>query len=453
MSEQSGRMPDGFVWGAATASYQIEGAVAEDGRGESIWDRFSHTPGKVVNGDTGDQAADHYHRTAEDIALMGELGLGAYRFSLAWPRILPEGTGAVNERGLDFYDRLVDDLLAAGITPFVTLYHWDLPQALQDKGGWANRDTVTAFRRYTEVVARRLGDRVRHWITHNEPWVAAFLGNLSGIHAPGLTDLPTALAVAHHLLLSHGEAVPVLRAHGTSETQVGITLNLNHVDPASESAADRAAADRMDQRLNRWFLDPVFRGEYPTEALADYAALGAVPPVHDGDLARIAAPIDFLGVNNYFRSLVQGGPKGDGTDDIHDVKVPGAHYTAMGWEVYPDGLRQLLTRLHRDYQPTALYITENGAAYDDVLTAEGAVHDPERVAYLRDHLRSAREAITEGAPLRGYFVWSLLDNFEWAQGYAKRFGVIYVDYPTQRRVIKDSGRYYAGVIRANGPVE
>jgi beta-glucosidase len=453
MSEQGGRMPDGFIWGAATASYQIEGAVAEDGRGESIWDRFSHTPGKVVNGDTGDAAADHYHRTAEDIALMRELGLGAYRFSLAWPRILPAGTGAVNERGLDFYDRLVDDLLAAGITPFVTLYHWDLPQALQERGGWANRDTVTAFRRYTEVVARRLGDRVRYWITHNEPWVAAFLGNLYGVHAPGLTDLPTALAVAHHLLLSHGEAVPVFRAHGTPETQVGITLNLNHVDSASDSAPDRAAAQRMDSGLNRWFLDPVFRGEYPADALADFAALGAKPPIQDGDLARIAVPIDFLGVNNYFRSLIQAGPKGDGTDDIHNVKAPGAHYTAMGWEVYPDGLRKLLVRLHHDYQPAALYITENGAAYDDVLTAEDTVHDPERVAYLRDHLRAARQAIAEGAPLRGYFVWSLLDNFEWAQGYAKRFGVIYVDYPTQRRIMKDSGRYYAEVIRANGPVE
>ncbi len=449
MSEANGKMSPGFIWGAATASYQIEGAVHEDGRGESIWDRFSHTPGKTANGDTGDIACDHYHRTAQDIRIMGELGLAAYRFSIAWPRILPEGTGAVNKRGLDFYDRLVDQLLAAGITPFVTLYHWDLPQALQDQGGWANRDTVAAFRRYTEVVASRLGDRIRYWITHNEPQVVAFVGNLAGRHAPGLTDLSTTLAVAHHLLLSHGEAVPVLREHSGPDAQVGLTLNLNHVDSLTDSDADKAAARRVDAVRNGWFLDPVFRGEYPAEASAIHGRAGAAPPIKDGDLAQIAVPIDFLGVNNYFRNLIRSGPKGDGSDD-QDIKPVDGKYTAMGWEVWPNGLRDLLDGLHRNYQPSNIYITENGSAFDDVLAPDGTVHDVARTAYLRDYLRAAQQATAAGVPLRGYFAWSLMDNFEWGEGYTKRFGIVYVDYPTQRRVIKDGGRFYAEVIRANG---
>jgi beta-glucosidase len=452
MDTQEFAMPDGLLWGAATASYQIEGAVREDGRGESIWDRFSHTPGKVKHGDTGDVACDHYHRVAEDIGIMRELGLHAYRFSIAWPRILPAGTGERNAAGLDFYDRLVDDLLAAGITPFVTLYHWDLPQALQDRGGWSNRESVSWFRTYVDAVSRRLGDRVLNWITHNEPWVVAVVGNLMGRHAPGLTDLATTVRVAHHLLLSHGEAVPALRANSKPEARVGITLNLNHVDPASDSEADRAAAAREDRFLNRWFLDPIFRAAYPPELLAFFASQGVTPPVEQGDLERIAVPIDFLGVNNYFRSVMQAGPSGDGTDDRH-IKPESSSYTAMDWEIWPDGLRRLLVRLQRDYAPPALYITENGAAFDDTLTPDGQVHDAPRVVYLRDHLRACRQAILEGAALRGYFVWSLLDNFEWAEGYAKRFGITYVDYPTQRRVIKDSGRYYARVIRANGPVD
>lgn len=445
-------LPPDFLWGAATASYQIEGAVHEDGRGESIWDRFSHTPGAVMNGDTGDVACDHYHRAGDDIGIMGELGLGAYRFSVAWPRVLPDGTGAINGAGLDFYDRLVDALLATGITPFVTLYHWDLPQVLQDRGGWANRESVQWFREYVEAVSRRLGDRVKHWITHNEPWVVAVIGNLMGRHAPGLTDLPTTVRVAHHLLLSHGEAVPVLRANSGPGARVGITLNLNHVDPASDTEADRAAAERHDQFQNRWFLDPVFRAEYPAQLLAHFAARGATPPVEPGDLERIAVPIDFLGVNNYFRSVIAAGPRGDGTDDL-EVKPDTSSYTATEWEIWPDGLRQLLVRLHRDYAPPALYVTENGAAFDDVLESDGHVHDPARVGYLRDHLRACRQAIAEGAPLKGYFVWSLLDNFEWGEGYAKRFGIVYVDYPSQRRTVKDSGLYYARVIGANGPVD
>jgi beta-glucosidase len=437
-------MPEGFIWGTATASYQIEGAVHEDGRGESIWDRFSHTRGKVANGDTGDVACDHYHRTAEDIALMRELGLQAYRFSIAWPRIYPQGDGPLNPAGLDFYDRLVDNLLAAGITPFVTLYHWDLPQALQDRGGWANRETVEHYRRYVDTVSQRLGDRVRHWITHNEPWVVAAVGNLYGRHAPGLKDLKTAMRVGHHLLLSHGVTVPVLRTNSAAGTQVGITLNLDHIYPASESPTDRAAANRADIFANRWFLDPIFCGRYP-----DGLRGAAFIPVQDGDLTMISAPIDFLGINNYRRQVVQAGPKGDGSDD-EQVQPKGSEYTATGWEVSPEGLHDLLVRVHRDYGPGRLYITENGAAFDDEIGQDGRVHDPRRVAYYQAYISAACRAVTAGVPLKGYFAWSLMDNFEWAEGYSKRFGITYVDYTTQRRTIKDSGRWYARTIKANG---
>jgi beta-glucosidase len=443
------RMPDGFIWGAATASYQIEGAAQEDGRGESIWDRFSHTPGKVLNGDTGDVACDHYHRTAQDIALMRELGLQAYRFSMAWPRILPAGTGAVNPAGLDFYDRLVDDLLAAGITPFVTLYHWDLPQVLQDQGGWANRATADAFRLYVDVVSKRLGDRVSHWITHNEPWCAAFLGNFTGEHAPGLRDLETTLRVAHHLLLSHGWAVPVLRANSVPGTEVGITLNPDIKDPASESEADLAAAVRVDTLKDRWFLDPLFLARYPDLVLGGRADL---IPVQPGDLEQISVPIDFLGVNNYSRVVVAAGVKGDGTDD-RIVKPDGAEYTAMGWEVAPDAFRRLLLRLQQDYHPAKMYITENGAAYDDVVEVDGTIRDPARERYLKAHLQATHRAIAAGANVAGYFYWTLLDNFEWAFGYSKRFGITYVDFATQQRTLKQSGRWYAQAIAANGPVD
>ena len=442
-------MPAGFIWGAATASYQIEGAAREDGRGESIWDRFSHTPGKVTNGDTGDIACDSYHRTAEDLAVMRELGLQAYRFSVAWPRVIPAGTGAGNAAGLDYYERLVDTLLGAGIIPFVTLYHWDLPQALQDRGGWDSRATVDAFVAFADAVSRRLGDRVGHWITHNEPWVMAHLGHRLGLHAPGLTDTRVALQVAHHLLLSHGAAVPVLRANSPG-AKVGITLNLNHVDPASEGEADRAAAARGDVMMNRWFLDPIFRGAYPAEVPAAWA--GLLPRTEPGDLAAISAPIDFLGVNNYFRSLVAAGPSGDGSDDLQ-VQPPGAELTDMPWEVSPDAFYQLLTRLHRDYPVRELYVTENGASYADVVGHDGQVRDDRRVSYLQRHLRAAHRAITEGTPLKGYFAWSLLDNFEWAYGYSRRFGITYVDWETQRRIVKGSGRWYARAIAANGPVD
>jgi beta-glucosidase len=437
------RFPEGFLWGAATAAYQIEGAWNEDGKGESIWDRFSHTPGKVLGGDTGDVACDHYHRWRDDIGLMRELGLQAYRLSISWPRVLPAGVGAVNSAGLDFYDRLIDGLLQAGIQPYVTLYHWDLPQALQDKGGWANRDTVAAFANYADVVARRLGDRVKHWITHNEPWCTSFLGNWLGEHAPGIQNGP-ALAVAHHVLLSHGEAVPVLRA-GSPGAQVGITLNFSPAYPATDSANDQAAALRHDGFFNRWFLDPLYGRGYPADMVAVYGAM--MPEIQDGDLERIAVPTDFLGVNFYNRAVIRHDPS---TPVLQTgFEHPEGEYTAMDWEVYADALRALLVRLQNDYAPNRMYITENGAAYPDTLTVDG-VRDEGRISYLSRHLAAAHAAIGEGAKLEGYFYWSLMDNFEWAWGYSKRFGIVYVDYPTQRRILKDSAMFYGDVIERNG---
>jgi beta-glucosidase len=418
--------PDAFIWGAATAAYQVEGAADEDGRGESIWDRFCATPGKIRAGDTGAVACDFYHRYPEDIALMQELGLGAFRFSIAWPRVLPDGRGRVNEAGLDFYDRLVDDLLAAGIQPFPTLYHWDLPQVLEDEGGWTVRRVAEDFIPYTEAVVGRLGDRVTHWTTHNEPWVVAWLGHSWGIHAPGRTSEQEAVDAAHHLLLSHGWATEVIRRE-VPNAKVGIVLNLEHVDPASESKADRAAALEMDGRANRWFLDPIFRAEYPDD-------VPFTPPVHAGDLEAIAARIDFLGVNNYFRFVVREGPE--------IVEPPGAQRTDMGWEIHPESLTKLLVRVAQDYAPPSIYITENGAAFADVRTHDGGVHDLERVDFLASHIEAVGDARAQGAPIDGYFVWSFLDNFEWAMGYSKRFGIVYVDYPTLERVPKDSFHWY-----------
>jgi beta-glucosidase len=444
------RLPPGFLWGAATASYQIEGAAREDGRGESIWDRFSHTPGMIRDGDTGDVACDHYHRWAEDVALMRELGLGAYRFSIAWPRILPAGTGQVNEAGLAWYDRLVDALVAAGIQPWATLYHWDLPQALQDRGGWAVPETGDAFVAYADVVARRLGDRIAGWITHNEPWVAAFVGHYQGRHAPGLHDLGVAIQASHHLLLSHGRAVPALRA--SSPAPVGITLNLNTIRPASDTPADAAAASREDGYLNRWFLDPLFGRGYPADMVTAYGDL--MPAVGAGDLAEIAAPIDFLGINNYFPSYtraVQPAPGHElGIEHLHEDELAerGFEITEMGWPVAPDAFGELLVRVHQEYQPAAIYVTENGCAFRDTLD-DGTVHDPRRTAYLAGHIAALADAIDAGSPVRGYFAWSLLDNFEWGHGYSKRFGITYVDYPTQRRIVKDSGRWYQSLIGAH----
>ena len=436
--------PTGFLWGAATAAYQIEGAWNEDGRGESIWDRFSHTTGKVHNNDNGDVACDHYHRWREDIALMRELGLQAYRFSIAWPRVLPEGTGAINQAGLDFYDRLVDGLLEAGITPFATLYHWDLPQVLQDEGGWANRASADAFANYADIVSRRLGDRVKHWITHNEPWCTAFLGNYLGLHAPGLQQGP-ALAVAHHVLLSHGTAVPVLRANSPG-ADVGITLNFSPAYPASDSAEDQAAAQRYDGFFNRWFLDPLYGRGYPKDMIALYGDM--LPQILAGDLEKIAIKTDFLGVNYYNRTVICDDPT---AAPLRTGSVrPEGEYTAMDWEVFPDALRALLERLEREYAPGKLYITENGAAYDDTIAPDGGIHDEGRTRYYAGHLAAARAAIGAGVPLVGYFAWSLMDNFEWAEGYNKRFGLVRVDYDTQRRTIKDSAKFFSAAIERNG---
>ncbi len=434
--------PPEFIWGAATAAYQIEGAANEDGRGESVWDRFCATPGKVWNGDSGAVACDFYHRYPEDIALMRELGLDAFRFSIAWPRILPDGRGRVNEAGLDFYDRLVDELLASGITPFPTLFHWDTPQVLEDAGGWTNRATAEAFVEYAEVVAGRLGDRITHWVTHNEPWVVAWIGHAWGKHAPGRTSDADAIAAAHHLLLSHGWAVEALRRIAP-DAEGGIVLNLAHVDPFSEVPADLEAARETDGTANRWFLDPLFRGEYPGDLPERY-----VPPVQDGDLEAISAPIDFLGVNNYFRFVVQANSNGDGP---HIVNDPDWERTDMGWEVYPEGLYQLLMRVARDYAPPAIYVTENGAAFGDIRSHDGRVHDPERTAYIESHIDAVRRAAADGVPMKGYFVWSFLDNFEWSLGYSKRFGIVYVDYPTQERVPKDSFYRYRDLIASSRP--
>ncbi|MEJ2208343.1 MAG: GH1 family beta-glucosidase [Anaerolineae bacterium] len=443
MSNDFPIFPPDFFLGAATAAYQIEGAVRQDGRGESIWDRFSHTPGKTYQGQTGDVASDHYHRWREDVGLMAGLGLNAYRFSIAWPRILPLGGGTVNPAGLDFYDRLVDSLLEQGIEPFVTLYHWDLPQALEDAGGWPERSVTDLFADYAALVARRLGDRVRHWMTFNEPWVFAFVGYYEGRHAPGRTDLRAALQAAHHSLLAHGKGVDAIRANSRLEPRVGIALNLNHVEPGGDREADLEAAQRFDGWLNRWFLDPLFRGEYPADMLEFWGE--RAPEMEPDDLAGLPQRLDFLGVNNYFRSVVGSGSKPPINVETHRPK---GTYTEMDWEVYPDELYQLLTRVHRDYGPQSIYITENGAAFPDVLAPGGIVDDPQRIDYLHDHLFAAQRALEEGVPLHGYFCWTLMDNFEWAHGFSKRFGLIYVDYATQARFVKASGHWYRRMIEA-----
>lgn len=430
--------PAGFVWGAATASYQIEGAAHDDGRGESVWDRFSATPGKVRGGDTGAVACDFYHRYPEDVRLMRDLGIDAFRFSIAWPRVLPRGRGSVNDVGLDFYDRLVDALLEQGIEPFPTLFHWDTPQMLEDEGGWTSRATAEAFAEYADIVARRLGDRVRFWVTHNEPWVHAWIGHAWGQHAPGRTSERDAVIAAHHLLLSHGWAVDAIR-RSAPDAQVGIVLNLAHTYPASDTPEDEAAAWEVDGGGNRWFLDPIFRGSYPADVLPRHEVLADI--VEDGDLESVSAPIDFLGVNNYFRYVVGAGPHGPQLQRNSE-----AQHTEMDWEVYPDGLYELLVRVGRDYSPPAIYVTENGAAFGDVRVHDGSVHDPERTAYLQTYIGAVGRAIEAGVPVKGYFVWSLFDNFEWGHGYSKRFGIVYIDYPTLERVPKDSFYWYRDLI-------
>jgi beta-glucosidase len=440
------RFPDGFTWGVATASYQIEGAVAEDGRSPSIWDTFSHAPGAVLNGDTGDVADDHYHRYRDDADLMASLGVDAYRFSLAWPRLQPAGHGPLNPKGVDFYLRLTDALRERGIEPWATLYHWDLPQVLEDAGGWPSRDTALRFADYAARVHDALHDSVGHWITLNEPFCSSLLGYAAGVHAPGVRDDAAAIRAVHHLLLGHGLALAAMRGQA-SRTELGITLNLSPVDGEPD------AARRIDGLANRIFLEPLLGRGYPADVADDLAAVTDLSHVRDGDLAKISAPLDFLGVNYYYRSVVRAGagPRRSpwvGSRDVEFVER-GRPTTAMGWEIDPDGLYELLVRLRRDYPSLPpLYITENGAAFADEPGADGSVQDGERIAYLERHFDAARRAIDDGVDLRGYFVWSLLDNFEWAYGYSKRFGIVHVDYATQVRTPKASAAWYADFIRS-----
>jgi beta-glucosidase len=450
--------PPDFLWGAATAAYQIEGAAGEDGRGPSIWDTFSRTPGKVRNGDTGDTAADHYHRYLQDVALMADLGLRAYRFSVAWPRVQPEGRGPAEERGLDFYRRLVDCLLDHGIEPWVTLYHWDLPQVLQEEGGWPNRDVAGRFADYAALVYNALHDRVSYWTTLNEPWCSAFVGYASGRHAPGVRDGAAAFRGAHHLLLGHGRAVQAMRAI-SSNNQIGITLNLYPVAAATNDSADAEAALRIDGLQNRLFLDPVLRKAYPADVLGQIDRVAGPDHLHRGDEAVIGTPIDMLGVNYYQRHVVAAGPPGGAAgpeataypsaEDVLFVPQDGPR-TANGWSVDASGLLDLLLWLHRSYPRVPLAVTENGAAFDDYADPEGRVHDGERVRFLEEHFRAAHQALAQGVDLRGYFVWSLLDNFEWEEGYSRRFGLVHVDYPSQRRLLKDSAHWYRDVIQRGG---
>ncbi len=437
--------PEGFLWGSATSSYQIEGAWNAGGKSESIWDRFSATPGKIEDGTNGRVACNHYELWPADISLMSSLGLQTYRFSLSWPRILPEGRGHINKPGLDFYSRLVDALLEAGIVPSVTLYHWDLPQILQDLGGWPDRMIVAAFAEYADAVTRHLGDRVSMWSTINEPWVVAKVGYQWGVHAPGHTSQREAVRAAHHLLLAHGTAVPIIRAN-SPRADVGIVLNLAPQHAASTGSDDRRAARFVDGLNNRWFLDPLVGFGYPADISAFYG--NDIDVVQPGDMQIIATPIDFLGVNYYSRGVnradEQSVPR-----NVPQTVFPSDETTAMDWEVYPAGLTETLVRLHTHYQFPALYVTENGAAYDDEVSADGRVHDERRVSYYRRHVQAAAQAMALGVPLRGYYVWSLMDNFEWAHGLSKRFGLVYVDFETQERILKDSAIWYRDFIAAN----
>lgn len=478
------KFPDGFLWGAATSAYQIEGGASADGRGESIWDRFCRRPGAIRDGSTGDVACDHYHRWRDDVELMSALNLNSYRFSIAWPRIFPEGRGELNEAGLAFYDRLVDQLLERGIRPLPTLYHWDLPAALQDEGGWARRETAYRFRDYAEAVFRRLGDRVKWWVTINEPWVAAMLGHFFGWHAPGSQDAKTALQAAHHLLLAHGLAVEAFEELGLRGSRgdeahpggrggeghpgglggggpeplrgcIGAALDINAHVPASDEVRDREAAERAKALEVRWFLEPLCGRGYPADAWAWYERQGVSPVVEPGDMERIGRPADFLGINYYRRHVIAA----DESVPLLGYRqvVPGdLPVTGMQWEVFPEGLYDVLTWAWRTHLEPAgvrfVLVTENGAAYPDALTSGPSgpsVHDPARTAYLQAHVHHLWRAVRDGVPVRGYYVWSLLDNFEWAHGYTQRFGIVYVDFATQQRIVKDSGRWFARVAGRN----
>lgn len=444
--------PKDFLWGAATSAYQVEGAWKEDGKGESIWDRFSHTPGNINNNENGDIACDHYHRWPADIQMMKELNLPAYRFSTAWTRIFPEGRGAINQPGLDFYSRLVDGLLEAGIEPVICLYHWDLPQALQEQGGWPVRETAVAYGDYANTVTRHLGDRVKRWITHNEPTCAGLLGYQSGLHAPGLENWKLALPAIHHLLISHGLGVQAVRAN-VPGGQVGMVIDPIPYEPASQSPEDYAATRWEDGYHNRWYLDPLFGRGYPADILSEHIRMGNLPHaglnyVHEADYELIASPTDFLGINYYRRGVVQAG-------DAVPVGTPVATsdpefgYTEMGWEIYPWGLFNVIMLMHLTYRPATIYVTENGASYSDGPSADGRVNDNRRIRYLQDHLAAVQHAIQAGAPVKGYFAWSLMDNFEWALGYSQRFGLVHVDYSTQTRTPKESAYWYRQVIQEN----
>lgn len=458
--------PEGFVWGAATAAYQVEGAAREGGRGPSIWDTFSHTPGRTLGGDTGDVAVDHYHRWREDVGHIADLGLHAYRMSISWPRVQPGGRGPLNREGVDFYRRLLDTVREHGVLPVVTLYHWDLPQELEDAGGWPARDTASRFAEYAELMATELGDRVHLWTTLNEPWCSAYLGYASGVHAPGRTEPASALAAVHHLNLAHGLGARAIRSV-LPDAPVSVTLNLHVARPVDRAdEADRDAVRKIDAQANRAFLGPMLQGAYPDDFLADTAEVTDWGFVRDGDTETARVPLDVLGVNYYTtvrvrrwdgvgdRDEADGHGAGQArawvaADDVQFVRTNGP-FTAMGWLIDPDGLTEMLVGLHREYPGMALMITENGAAFDDRLAVDGAVHDPRRIRYLHDHLAATRAAIDAGADVRGYFAWSLLDNFEWSYGYDRRFGLIHVDYDTQKRTWKDSAFWYRDVIARNG---
>ncbi|MGJ9426009.1 GH1 family beta-glucosidase [Nesterenkonia halotolerans] len=452
--------PEDFLLGSATASYQVEGAFDVGGRGPSIWDTFSKTPGKVLNGDTGDVAVDHYHRVEEDLDLMAELGLEAYRFSIAWPRIQPLGTGPALSEGLGFYDRLVDGLLQRGIRPIATLYHWDLPQALENLGGWPRRETAEKFADYAELVGAALGDRVSMWTTLNEPWCSAYLGYGSGAHAPGRTDPVSALQSVHHLNLAHGLAIQRLRSVATNDPEFSVTLNFHSIRAADENSHD--AVRRIDALANRAFTHPMLRGEYPADLLEDTAELTDWSFVYSGDLKEISQPLDMLGVNYYSTTTVRqwdgstakqsndghkdmGGSAWPGADDVEFIQQPGP-YTAMGWNMAPEALEELLVSLSHEFPGLPLMVTENGAAFEDEVI-DGAIHDTERTDYIRRHLSAAHRAMARGVDLRGYQVWSLLDNYEWGYGYSKRFGIVRVDYDTLERLPKDSARWYSEFIQ------
>lgn len=435
--------PKDFLFGTATSSYQIEGAANEDGRTPSIWDTFSKTEGKTYNGDTGDIACDHYHRYKEDIGILKEIGVKAYRFSIAWPRIFPD-RGKFNPKGMDFYKKLIEELLKNDIIPVATIYHWDLPQWAGDLGGWLNRDSIYWYSEYSKKLFKEIGDMIPMWITHNEPWCASILSYGIGEHAPGHKDYREALIAAHHILLSHGEAVKIFRDMNIKESQIGITLNLTPAYPASEREVDRLAAQYADGFSNRWFLDSIFKGDYPIDMIELYKKeIGEFDFIKSEDLGIISQPIDFLGINFYSRSIVK--YKEDTLLKGIGVEGTGAK-TDMGWEISPESLYDLLKRLDKEYTKIPIYITENGAAFKDIITEDGKVHDQERIKYIKEHLKYANKFIKEGGNLKGYFLWSFLDNFEWAYGYSKRFGIVYVDYKTQKRILKDSAIWYKEVI-------